>query len=719
MPITSIWYKIYNLFFIIIFLTMTTQLYSQEIVKENKTKEKYVNRLAKESSPYLLQHKNNPVDWYPWGREAFDKAKELDLPIFLSIGYSTCHWCHVMEHESFEDERVAQLLNENYISIKVDREERPEIDHVYMSVCQAMTGRGGWPLTIIMTPSKEPFFAGTYFSKTGRFGRPGMLELLPSISDAWKNKREELILSSKKVNSFLIKSNKKEIGGNLDQTILENAYAQFVSKYDKINGGFGTQPKFPSAHNLIYLLRYHHMNRDKTSLMMVETTLQKMRLGGIFDHIGYGFHRYSTDKEWLVPHFEKMLYDQAMLTIAYTEAFQITGNQLYQNIAEEILTYVSRDMTDKRGGFYSAEDADSEDEEGLFYFWTIKELKEIMSEDNLSFLKEHYNLDSSGNFKDEATGQFTGNNILHLKDSINYKIKNKEINQTLFQIRDKRVHPLKDDKILTDWNGLMIVAYAKAGIAFNNESFIKAAEKSSQFILNNLKDTNGRLIKRYRNGVSGLDAHLDDYAFIIWGLLELYEATFKTSYLSEAIELNKIMIEEFWSDDGGFYLGSDKSEQLIVRAITGYDGAIPSGNSIAAYNLLKFTRLTGDVKFAKMAEQIFKVFSNEIENSPTGYTSILSAFMFELSKPKEIVVVGSSSSLETQSALNILRSKYIPNKVILFKDTDDKLQSLTSVAKWTSSHKMINKKTTYYICEDFSCKLPTTDIGKALKLINE
>ncbi|MGY8751283.1 MAG: thioredoxin domain-containing protein, partial [Fidelibacterota bacterium] len=366
---------------------MTTQLYSQEIVKENKTKEKYVNRLAKESSPYLLQHKNNPVDWYPWGREAFDKAKELDLPIFLSIGYSTCHWCHVMEHESFEDEKVAQLLNENYISIKVDREERPEIDHVYMSVCQAMTGRGGWPLTIIMTPSKEPFFAGTYFSKTGRFGRPGMLELLPSISDAWKNKREELILSSKKVNSFLIKSNKKEIGGNLDQTILENAYAQFVSKYDKINGGFGTQPKFPSAHNLIYLLRYHHMNRDKTSLMMVETTLQKMRLGGIFDHIGYGFHRYSTDKEWLVPHFEKMLYDQAMLTIAYTEAFQITGNQLYQNIAEEILTYVSRDMTDKRGGFYSAEDADSEDEEGLFYFWTIKELKEIMSEDNLSFLK--------------------------------------------------------------------------------------------------------------------------------------------------------------------------------------------------------------------------------------------------------------------------------------------------------------------------------------------
>ena len=701
---------------------MTTQSFSQDIVKENKTKEKYVNRLAKESSPYLLQHKNNPVNWYPWGREAFDKAKELDLPIFLSIGYSTCHWCHVMEHESFEDEKVAQLLNENYISIKVDREELPEIDHVYMSVCQAMTGRGGWPLTIIMTPRKEPFFAGTYFSKTGRFGRPGMLELLPSISDAWKNKREGLIASAEKVNSFLLQSNKKVIGETLDQTVLENAYAQFISKYDKINGGFGTKPKFPSAHNLIFLLRYHYMNKDKTSLMMVENTLQKMRLGGIFDHIGYGFHRYSTDKEWLVPHFEKMLYDQAMLTIAYTEAFQITGNKLYQNIAEEILAYVSRDMTDKRGGFYSAEDADSEGEEGLFYFWTLKELQKINSEDDLSFLKELYNLDSAGNFKDEATGQFTGNNIFHLNDSINDKSKSvriKKINQTLFKIREQRIHPFKDDKILTDWNGLMIVAYAKAGIAFKNESFINAAEKSAQFIFKNLTDKNGRLIKRYRNGVSGIDAHLDDYAFIIWGLLELYEATFKASYLSEAIVLNNIMIEEFWRDNGGFYLGSDKSEQLIVRALTGYDGAIPSGNSIAAYNLLKLTRLTGEVKFAEMAEQIFKVFSNEIKKTPTGYTSTLSAFMFEFSKPKEIVVVGSSSSLETQSALNILKSKYIPNKVILFKDVEDKLQSLSSIAKWTSSHEMIDKKTTYYICEDFSCKLPTTDIEQALKLINE
>ena len=722
MPNTSIWNKICNLFIIIIFLNMMPQLHGQGIVKENKKKEKYVNRLAKESSPYLLQHKNNPVDWYPWGREAFDKAKELDRPIFLSIGYSTCHWCHVMAHESFEDEQVAQLLNENYISIKVDREELPEIDHVYMSVCQAMTGKGGWPLTIIMTPSKEPFFAGTYFSKTGRFGRPGMLELLPSISDAWKNKREDLLISAKKVNSFLMESNKKEIGEDLDQSVLENAYAQFVSKYDKINGGFSTQPKFPSAHNLIYLLRYHYMNGDTTSLMMVENTLQKMRLGGIFDQIGYGFHRYSTDKEWLVPHFEKMLYDQAMLTMAYTEAYQITQNQLYQNISEEILTYVDRDMTDKRGGFYSAEDADSEGEEGLFYLWTLQELQKITSKDDFSFLTDLYSLDSSGNFKDEATRQFTGKNIFHLKNLINDKSKSKqikEINNNLFNIRKKRIHPLKDNKILTDWNGLMIVAYAKAGIAFNNKSFINTAEKSTQFILNNLTDNNGRLIKRYRNGVSGLDAHLDDYAFMIWGLLELYEATFKPSYLSEAISLNRIMVDEFWSDEGGFYLGSDKSEQLIVRSLTGYDGAIPSGNAIAAYNLLKLTRLTGEEKWAEMAQKLFKVFSNDIKNTPIGYTSTLSAFMFELSKPKEIIVVGSGSNLETQAALTLLRSKYIPNKVMLFKDTDDKIQSLKPLAKWTSNHQMINNKTTYYICEDFSCKLPTNDIEIALKLINE
>ena len=722
MLITSISNKINYLSTIIVFLSMVSQLFSQPILKDFKQKEKYVNRLAKESSPYLLQHKNNPVNWYPWGREAFDKAKELDRPIFLSIGYSTCHWCHVMEHESFEDEQVAQLLNENYISIKVDREERPEIDHVYMSVCQAMTGRGGWPLTIIMTPTKEPFFAGTYFSKKGRFGRPGMMELLPSIADAWQNKREELIESAKKVNSFLIASNIKKKGKDLDSSILESAYKQFVIRYDKTNGGFGTQPKFPSAHNLIYLLRYHHLTNDNAALRMVENTLKNMRLGGIFDHIGFGFHRYSTDKEWLVPHFEKMLYDQAMLAIAYTEAYQQTEDIAYQKIVEEILTYVNRDMTDPRGGFYSAEDADSEGEEGLFYLWTLDELKTILEENDINFITQLYNLNIDGNFKDEASGKFTGKNIFYISDlniAQNELKRLEKIRDTLFKIRKERIHPLKDDKILTDWNGLMIAAYTKAGLAFNNQSYIKSAEKSAHFILKNLIDGEGRLKKRYRNGSSGVEAHLDDYAFVIWGLLELYEATFNNYYLSEAIRLNEIMVEEFWNENGAFYLGSDKSEQLIIRSITGYDGAIPSGNSIAAINLLKLTRITGNIKWAQLADQIFRVFSTEIKNAPTGFTSLLSAFIFESSKPKEIVVVGSGNDPETAKALLSIKSSYNPNKVILFKDTNDKIQTLTPLANWTAEHQTINNKTTFYICEDFSCKMPTNNLEEALKLINE
>jgi len=682
-----------------------------------------VNRLAKESSPYLLQHKNNPVDWYPWGEEAFQKAAELNRPIFLSIGYSTCHWCHVMEHESFEDEQVAQLMNENFISIKVDREELPEIDHVYMSVCQAMTGRGGWPLTIIMTPEKEPFFAGTYFPKNGRFGRPGMMELLPSIADAWKNKHDELVQSANRINEFLQKSNKKELGDALNESILNEAFSQFESRYDKIHGGFGTQPKFPSPHNLIYLLRYHHMIGDKASLEMVEKTLQEMRLGGIFDHVGFGFHRYSTDKEWLVPHFEKMLYDQAMLAMAYTEAFQVTGNQDYKNTTEEILTYVQRDMTDVRGGFYSAEDADSEGEEGLFYLWTMEELKSLLGEEDAMFLHRIYNLDSSGNFKDEATGQFTGKNIFHLNAPISNSMEAEKIStirEKLFDAREKRIHPIKDDKILTDWNGLMIAAFTKAGVAFQSKQYIEIAEKSAQFIFKNLTDDKGRLKKRYRKGKSGLDAHLDDYAFLVWGLLELYEATFNVHYLEKAVQLNEIMVDEFWNESsGGFYLGSNKTEKLIVRAMTGYDGAIPSGNSIATMNLLKLTRLTGEVKWAEMADKTFKVFSNEINQAPTGFISMITAFLFESNHPKEIVIVGSGSDPVTVAALNRVKSEYNPTKVLLFKNTDDTKRQLSTLAKWTSTQETINNKTTFYVCQDFACKIPTTDIDQAFKFIHE
>ncbi len=698
-------------------------MFGQSRVANKKQEKQYVNRLAKESSPYLLQHKNNPVDWYPWGDEAFQKALELNRPIFLSIGYSTCHWCHVMEEESFEDEQVAQLLNDNFISIKVDREERPEIDHLYMTVCQVMTGKGGWPLTIIMTPDKYPFFAGTYFPKKGRMGRPGMIELLPAISDAWVNKKDELIQSANQIKKYLIDSNNKELGDQLNQTILTTTNSQFINRYDKTHGGFGTKPKFPSPHNLIYLLRYHNMSGDKTSLLMVEKTLQEMRLGGIFDHVGFGFHRYSTDTEWILPHFEKMLYDQAMLTLAYTEAYQITYNQLYKDTAEEILYYVQRNMTDKRGGFYSAEDADSEGEEGLFYLWTIDEIKNILSNVESELLINTYGLNKEGNYDDEATGNRTEKNILYLKEPINnIELKNRlnQIIKKLYQARKKRIHPLKDDKILTDWNGLMIAAYAKAGDVFNSDDYIQQAEKSAQFILKNLTDNNGRLLKRYRNGNAGVDAHLDDYAFFIWGLLELYEATFNVTYLAEAIQLSNIMVDEFWDvTNGGFFLGGESSEKLIVRAKTGYDGAMPSGNSVAAMNCSKLNRITGETKWAEISDKIFITFSNEIQKTPSGYASMVNAFLFNTDNPKEIVIVGSGKDSDTISAIEKIKSEYVPNKVIIFKDTDDELNKLSPLAKWTVTQETIDEKTTYYICQDFACKIPTTDLDLALKFINE
>jgi hypothetical protein len=707
----------------VIFFGLVSFLLSQSNEIDSNQKEKHVNRLAKESSPYLLQHQYNPVDWYPWGQEAFDKAAELDRPIFLSIGYSTCHWCHVMEHESFEDEQVAELLNENFISIKVDREEMPEVDHVYMSVCQAMTGRGGWPLTIIMTPKKEPFFAGTYFPKSGRLGRPGMMELLPSIADAWKNRHDELVKSANKIHEFLISSNTKKLGDALNESILQDTYSQFVNQFDKDHGGFGTRPKFPSPHNLIFLLRFHHMTGDKTSLMMVEKTLQEMRMGGIFDHVGFGFHRYSTDAEWLVPHFEKMLYDQAMLAMAYTEAFQLTGNKVYKKTAEEIFTYVQRDMTHSLGGFYSAEDADSEGEEGLFYLWKIEELNSILEGEDARYVQHVFNLQPDGNYKDESTGQFTGRNIFYLNKSTSELADKKKmsiIRDKLFHVREKRIHPIKDDKILTDWNGLMIAAFAKAGVAFDSQELIEAAEKSAQFIFENLTDEKGRMKKRFRIGVSGLDAHLDDYAFFVWGLLELYEATFNIQYLQKAIQLSEIMVAEFWNESsGGFYLGSDKTEALIVRSITGYDGAIPSGNSIAAMNLLKLTRITGDVKWAEMADKTFNVFSNEIERAPTGFTSMVTAFLFESDHPKEIVIVGSGKDPETWAALDRIKSTYNPNKVLLFKDIDDTERELSPLAKWTATQQTIDNKTTFYVCQDFACKIPTTDIKQAIGFINE
>ena len=582
-----------------------------------------MNRLANSQSPYLLQHKNNPVDWYPWGKEAFEKAEKENKPIFLSIGYSTCHWCHVMEHESFEDKEVAKLMNDNFISIKVDREEMPEIDHLYMSVCQAMTGRGGWPLTVVMSPKKEPFFAGTYFPKTGRGNQPGMMELIPSLMNAWNNKQDDIQKTIKQVNEYLINSNASVPGSNLDRNTLDNAFYDFKERFDNEFGGFGSAPKFPSPHNLIFLLRYYKIFDEKNALNMVTTTLDKMRLGGIFDHIGYGFHRYSTDKNWFLPHFEKMLYDQAMISMAYLEAFEATKDEKYAAIVEEIFSYVIRDMLNEEGGFFSAEDADSEGEEGTFYIWEFEEIINILGQGKGKEFCDIFGIKQGGNFLDEATGQLMPKNIPHLKqnlleyasiNSLDITELQKSIESSrriLFSERKKRIHPLKDDKILTDWNGLMIASMARAGRVLDKQNYIDTAKRSAEFILNNLTEK-GRLLKRFRNGKAGLQPHIDDYSFFVWGLIELYEATYEVHFLEKAVELSNIMIEDFLdNDNGGFFIGPKDGEKLIVRAKDSYDGAIPSGNAVAALNFIRLSKFTGGSNWEEIALIFLKHFQTK------------------------------------------------------------------------------------------------------------
>ena len=691
---------------------------------------KHQNRLANSQSPYLLQHATNPVDWYPWGDEAFEKAKKENKPIFLSIGYSTCHWCHVMEHESFEDSTVAAQMNKYFISIKVDREEMPEVDHLYMSVCQAMTGRGGWPLTIVMTPDKDPFFAGTYFPKQGRGKQPGMLQLIPSLANAWSTKQGEITKTIDRLQTYLTEINTSSQGEEWDEAMIRDAFSQYASSFDPDYGGFGKAPKFPSPHNLIFLLRYSKLFGVATGKTMVEKTLHQMRLGGVFDHIGLGFHRYSTDKRWFLPHFEKMLYDQAMISMAFLEAYQITNNENYANVAREIFTYVLRDMTDKDGGFYSAEDADSEGEEGIFYIWTQEELVKILGEDDGLKLAKTFGFIDGGNFFEEASGHTTGNNIPYFQDDRETLAKNVDMSlddfnafieksrEKLFKVREKRIHPLKDDKILTDWNGLMIAALSQGGQILGDDVYIDAAKNAVNFVLESLRDKNGRLLKRSRLGKAGLQPHLDDYSFMVFGLLNLYEATFDAKYLESALALTEIMVTDFGDKIGGFFIGSKNAEKLMVRAKDSYDGAIPSGNSVAAMNLFRLGKITGNPKWTEQANKTLKAFTNQAKQSPTGFSHMLTAFMFDLKDPKEVVLVGDSNDPKTQKMIRALRENYVPNKVVLFKDIS-KPDALSIVAPWTENHVMMDGKPTFYICENFACKQPTTNLDLALKYLNE
>lgn len=684
------------------------------------TREAEFNKLKSEKSPYLLQHAQNPVDWYPWGEEAFNKARKEDKPIFLSIGYSTCHWCHVMAHESFEDDDVAERMNELFVSIKVDREERPDIDKIYMTVCQMMTGSGGWPLTIIMTPEKKPFFAGTYFPKQTRFGRIGMIDLIKRIKDLWNNQRSEIMNSADKITFSLQNIDQESPGEKFSETTLKKTYQQLSIQFDTINAGFGNRPKFPTPHNLIFLLRYWKRTGDEKALEMVETTLQAMRKGGIYDHIGFGFHRYSTDSSWLVPHFEKMLYDQALIAIAYIEAYQATKKKLYKKSAEEIFTYILRDMTSKEGGFYSAEDADSEGEEGKFYVWSKEEIEKILNKEEFGLAIKIFNIEEAGNFLEEASGKKTGKNILHLSKVPDMELLEnvKKIRLMLFNTREKRIHPHKDNKILTDWNGLMIAALAKAAIAFENEKYLLAARSATNFILSSLRESNKKLLHRYKDNSSEIKGYLNDYTFFIWGLIELYEATFDIYYLKTALELHKIQIEDFWDPKiGGFYLTAKDSEKILTKQKEIYDGAIPSGNSIAMLNLLRLSFITGNYELEEKADTLNRVFSEKIKANPLAYTQFLVAIDFAIGPSYSLVISGKSEAEDTKKFINQINNEYLPNKVLMLRKTEQDVPDIDTFSNFVEFFYDYKDKTTAYVCISKTCKPPTNDLNKTLEYL--
>jgi len=685
---------------------------------------KYSNALLGEASPYLQQHAHNPVQWYPWGEEAFAKAKRENKPIFLSIGYATCHWCHVMEHESFEDIDVAAAMNENFISIKVDREERPDIDQVYMQFAQMMNGQGGWPLNVLLTPDKKPFYAATYIPKHSRNQRVGMLDLAAKVGHMWKEERGKLEQSAEKINSLLIQRNRgqgAESNMNIEQ-LSSKVVESLTQSFDPEHGGFGESPKFPSPHKLLFLLRQAHQEIDQkgnqkkgqNSLAMVEKTLDSMRAGGLFDQIGFGFHRYSTDRTWLLPHFEKMLYDQAMLMMAYTEAYQLTGNQRHAIVVREIAAYVLRDMQDKTGGFYSAEDADSEGVEGKFYVWSIKEIQDILPKNDAIHAQNIFNLSTKGNFHDEATGQKTGDNIPYLSawEDKGLDQHTESIRKTLFTMRDKRIHPFLDDKILTDWNGLMIAALAKAASALEEPKYLQAAQQCADFLLQTMKTDDGQLQHRYRHGVSGIKGHLDDYAFFVWGLIELYESSLDSRYLNEALELNAHMIKEFTAESGGLYLTSNDAEALLLRPMEPWDGALPSGNAVAAFNMLRLANMTSDNGLAESADQLFKAFLHFLSQVPAGLIHMISAQEFAASDSIEIVLAGNKNSPEGRAMIKALNKQYLPHAVTIWRD-DESIKLIPFIKLQTP----INGQVTAYVCKNFQCNQPVTDISSLLKLI--
>ncbi len=693
------------------------------------------NRLINEKSPYLIQHASNPVDWYPWSEEPFNRAKVENKPIFLSIGYSTCHWCHVMAHESFEDKEVAELINKIFIPIKVDREERPDIDKIYMNVCQLLTGSGGWPLTIMLTPDKKPFFAATYLPKESKYGRTGLIDFLPKIKNLWQNKRDEVEETADKITTALQKNVDYQQYNIVEKEIIkkdlhQKAYEELKNIFDKHYGGFGDTPKFPIPHQLLYLIRYQHQTKYNEALQMAEKTLLALRSGGIYDHIGYGFHRYSTDRKWLLPHFEKMIYDQALLAYTYIEAYQSTGIELYHVITEEILLYIERNLLSETGGFFSAEDADSEGIEGKFYLWKIDEIKKLLPSSTIEKFCRIYQLNEDGNYLEESTGERTGHNILYLKnplakdsliqaaediyDIIKITIEEREL---LFNERKDRIHPHKDDKILTDWNGLMIASFARASFVYKNNDYLNIARKAMDFILNKLYQGD-KLLHRYRDGDASISANLDDYTFLIWGLIELYQASFRPEYLRWALRFqNKINIDFWDKENGGYFFTTEQKDDLIVRMKEIYDGAIPSGNSVALWNLVRLSHLSGEHRLSEFAEKTSSAFFNEVSFSPSAYSMFLIGLGSLTNPYYDLIIVGEEEDKNIARVIDYLRKKYLPNLAVILISREN-AEELTSIAPFLKDYKQVDNQTTFFLCKNYSCFPPVTTLEELKKLIN-
>jgi len=701
----------------------------------------HTNRLANEQSPYLLQHAHNPVDWFPWGQEAFEKARLEDKPIFLSIGYSTCHWCHVMERESFENEAIAALLNRDYVPIKVDREERPDVDRIYMTFVQATTGGGGWPMSVWLTPDLEPFFGGTYFPPEARYGHPGFASILAQIAAAWAGDRGQIVDSARDIVEQLRQHTAVQAGraGAIDRTILDSGFFAFRRTFDTRLGGFGPAPKFPrpSIHN--FLLRYWARTKNPEALDMALLTLREMAKGGMNDQLGGGFHRYSVDERWFVPHFEKMLYDQAQLAISCLEAFQATGDPQYAETARRILDYVLRDMTGPEGGFYSAEDADSAADptrphlksEGAFYIWSADEIRHGVGQPAADWFCYRYGVEASGNVAGDPHGEFTGKNILYQAHTVEETARRferpleearaglEQAGRVLLEARSKRARPHLDDKVLTAWNGLMISAFARGGATLEEPRYAAAARRAAEFLIARVYQApSGALLRRWRQGEAAIPAFLDDYALFAQGLLDLYEAQFDRRDLELAIRLTETQMELFEDpENGGFFASAAEDASLVMRVKEDYDGAEPSGNSVAAMNLLRLARFTSRSGFRESAERTLAAFASRLAAAPATLPQMLAACEWLLDEPREIILVGERGDAGTEALLRTLHSRFVPNRVILLVDSPETRRALAAGIPSIELMQAIDGRASAYVCRNYTCQLPVTEPEKLAELI--